>query len=452
MTSKRSKDVLKLGPVALASVVLGGCVTAPATIDGMTYSELEQIGAIEASKSCKFLRDQHESGKTMTELAIAADKAACLSTVRGLKKSPTGNETDPINPEVATDLDALAKAQPDSLSEFDNAGIDCDFERNVNGPEIFWGIHLGDSQDATVCSLLNAGIQASDETRLGINQGGGRLKGFLDEIFGLNGAGYPFPELQAQQNVTFHAINQVSFRRYLEINQFGISRLRDDVYASFQEAGGPSKVDHWSEWAEYLYEHYESQNVKDEHRQFRYLPDIDPDYPEVFWARNQCSDLSVSNLPIGNTVWDVGLTFFYVDNGFPILVDRIEAGEELHELGRIDGKPIYTSCILRTVTVRASDNTPVEKQKLVGVYDALRTKVGELFPQALASEDAKVGDNGSFFYVEDGWSVTMAVDEYQDQPYPAAIVFEYLPAGLRDQIQRGAEKLSEQDEDAEIIL
>ena len=454
MRDEYSNSVYLKGFIAIMGALITGCVTtAPSTISGKTYDELEAIGAIEASDSCKFLRDQHESASPMTALAVAGDKAACEAAVARLDTSQSTDTSASTDTSSEAYLDAFAARQPSSLAAFDQSEINCDFSRHLNGPEMFWEAHLGDSPDAFLCSFLNADLPKSETTGVSIIPGPstGRTSGFLYEIFAWDSAGYRLSELQ-DANASFHAVNQVSFRPYVYIDPWGNSSYIDRSYEAFRESGGPSQVDHWSEWAEYLYTEYEQQQEKTEYRRILYLPNIDPEYPEIYWARAQCSNIEFYNVRIGNTEWNVDARFHDIDNGFPLIVDRLRAGEKLHEFGRIDGKPIYSSCILRAMVMRSEDNTNVEKSKLVGVYDAIKSKLQSLHPEAFRSDEAKVGDGGSLFYVNDGWTLTFAVGEYQGERYPASVIFEYLPKALDKADKRGADKLAESESDAKISL
>lgn len=452
MRNKYSGGVFTGSLLILLSGAIAGCVTtAPSTISGKTYNELEAIGAIEASDSCKYLRDQYQSGASMTSVAIAGDKSACEATIQELGAGDAGNGGASPKSNSEEYLDALAAKQPNSFDDFSGSSIDCDFDRHVNGPETFWGIYLGDSPDAFLCSFLKADLPMTSETKAFIVPGTGRMNGFLYEIFGWQNAGYSVSTLR-EHSATFHALTQVSFRSYVYTNPWGSDTYLDRTYSEFQDSGGPSITDHWSEWASYLYADYENENEETRYREILHLPKIDSDYPDVFWARNQCSSVDIKNVQIGNTEWNVEARFHNVDNGFPLLVDRLKAGEKLHEFGRIDGKPVYSSCILRALVMRSTDNTAVEKSKLVDVYDAIKGKLEGMHPEAFTSEEAKVGDKGSLFYASDGWTLTFAVDEYQGERYPASVIFEYLPEALDKADQRGAEKLAESAGDAKVVL
>jgi hypothetical protein len=439
--------------VAVA-ITLGGCmVTAPTKVGDYSYDRLEEIGAISASKSCRFLRDSYENGKSLTKLAIAGDRAACLSVAASLEQKHAKKEGEQLPENEAINQIKSASATlvaGSSSSDTIAEGIDCNFDRYVNGPEIFWGAHLGDSPDAFFCALMNAGFKASENTVLCLEPGAARMTGFLDEIHGWRMESYNFGALEHQET-TFHEINERSFKPYLEAS-WNKSSITWDIYRDFKVDNGAPTDERWSEWAKYLQDYYVAENEKMGYRQILFLPDIDPEYPEVYWAENQCSNVTVSNLPVGNTVWRLQADFKYVENGIPLLVDRIRAGEKQHYFGVIDGKPVYSSCMLRVLAFRSSDHDTVSKQKLTGVYDPLKSKLETLFPNVMNSSKARVGDIGSRFSINDGIIVTFAVDEYQGKPYPAAIVFEYTPQALDKIDQRGAEKLAEMDADADIVL
>lgn len=328
--------------------------------------------------------------------------------------------------------------------------INCDFDRYENGPEVLWGARMGDSPDAFSCSLLNAGFDAPDETILQLEPGASRMTGFLDEIHRWRTVSYPFNALSGK-GTTFHWMNQESFRNFRGDNQFPSSIL-EGIYEDYQAEGRPKTEDHWSEWAQYLQDYYESENERQEYREILHLPEIDPGYPNGYWSSNQCSNIHIVGLPIGNTSWRLQTQFKDVEMGIPLLVDRLEAGEKQHFFGEISGEPVYSSCMLRAMAIRASDNDNVSKERLVGLYDTLRSKVENLFPEASMAEKSQVDDNGSLFFEKDGVMVTFAVDIYNGKPYPKALVFEYTPQSLDEIDQRGPKKLSESGKEKKVVL